>query len=107
MNPVVIFITCASKKEAKLISLALLKNRLAACVNIIEKIDSFFWWQGKVDRAEEALLVIKSKKEKLAKIIKVVKSLHGYEVPEIIALPIIGGEKNYLKWLDDSIRESD
>lgn len=104
---IIVFVTVSNKKEASRIARQLVKNRLAACVNIIEKIDSFFWWQGKVDRAKEALLIIKSKKEKLAKIIKVVKSLHGYEVPEIIALPIIGGEKNYLKWLDDSIRESD
>jgi len=107
MNPVVIFITCANKKEAKLISLLLLKKRLAACVNIIGKIESFFWWQGKVDQAKEALLIIKSQRGELAGIIKLVKSIHSYEVPEIISLPIIGGERKYLKWLDDSIRKPD
>jgi periplasmic divalent cation tolerance protein len=87
-----------------LIAQALLKNKLAACVNIIDKIESFFWWQGKIDCAEEALLLVKSKKSKLPKIIKLVKSLHSYSVPEIIALPIIAGEKKYLKWIDESLR---
>jgi periplasmic divalent cation tolerance protein len=71
---------------------------------MVEKIESLFWWQGKVDRAKEALLIIKSKKTKFPKIIKLVKSLHSYEVSEIIALPILGGNQEYLRWLDDSLR---
>ena len=101
---IVIFITVPDKKEAKNIASRLVKNKLAACVNIVEKLESLFWWQGKVDQAKETLLIVKSKKEKLAKIIKVVKSLHSYEVPEIIALPIIGGYKPYLNWINDSLR---
>ena len=101
---IVIFITASDKKEAKNIASQLVKNKLAACVNIVEKLESLFWWQGKVDQAKETLLIVKSKKEKLAKIIKVVKSLHSYEVPEIIALPIIGGYKPYLNWINDSLR---
>lgn len=104
MNAVVIFITCQNKKEAKRISLKLLKNRLAACVNILDKVESFFWWQGKIDRAGEVLLIIKSQKTKLPRIIKLVRSLHSYEVPEIIALPIAGGYKPYLRWINASIR---
>lgn len=102
---IVIFITASNKEEAEKIASRLLKNRLAACVNIITRIESIFWWQGKLDRASEALLVIKSQKSKLAKIIRLVKSIHSYEVPEIIALPIIGGNKDYLGWLDDSLRK--
>lgn len=98
----VIFITCANKKEAGRIAKALVKNKLAACVNIVDKIESIFWWQGKVDLASEALLIMKSKREKLTKIIKLVKSMHSYEVPEIIALPIIGGYRPYLEWIDES-----
>lgn len=106
MNPsvVIIFITCANNKEAKQIATSLVKNRLAACVNIVDKIDSIFWWQGKIDRAKEVLLIIKSKKSKLVKIVKLVKSLHSYAVPEIIALPIIAGNKEYLEWIDESTR---
>lgn len=101
---IVIFVTCGSKLEAGCIARGLLKKRLAACVNIIDKVNSLFWWEGKVDRAKEFLLIIKSKKSRLSKIVKLVKSLHSYEVPEIVALPIIGGSKTYLKWLDESVR---
>lgn len=101
---VVIFSTCANKREAQKISRGLIREKLAACVNIIEKIESIFWWKGKTDSAKEALLIIKSKYSSLNKIIKVVKSLHSYEVPEIIALPITGGYKPYLEWMDESVK---
>jgi periplasmic divalent cation tolerance protein len=73
-------------------------------VNIVDKIESLFWWQAKVDKASEVLLIVKSRKDKLAKIIAAVKSAHSYDVPEIIALPIIGGYKPYLKWINESLR---
>lgn len=103
---IVILVTCANKIEARRISKGLLRQRLCACVNIAGSVESSFWWKGKIDKAKELLLVIKSKKEKLAKIIKLVKSLHSYEVPEIIALPIITGYKPYLEWIDDVVRKS-
>jgi periplasmic divalent cation tolerance protein len=100
---IVIFITASGKKEAKRIAEGLLKKRLIACANILEDVSSLFWWKAKVDKAAEALLIVKSKKALLPKIIQCVKSLHSYEVPEIIALPIIGGYKPYLKWIDESL----
>jgi len=99
---VVVFITTASKKQAETIASALVEKSLAACVNIIEGIDSLFRWQGKLDRQKECLMIAKSRKALMPKLIKLVKSLHSYEVPEIIALPIVAGEKKYLEWLDDS-----
>ncbi|MDD5130910.1 MAG: divalent-cation tolerance protein CutA [Candidatus Omnitrophica bacterium] len=101
---VVILVTAKDKKEARKISTGLIKAKLAACVNIVEKIDSVFFWAGKIDQARESLLVIKSKKEKLPKIIKLVRSLHSYEVPEIIAIPIIAADKPYLRWIDATLR---
>ncbi len=101
---IVILVTAKDKKEAQKISASLIKAKLAACVNIIDKIDSVFFWESKVDKARESLLIIKSKKEKMPKIIKLVKSIHSYKVPEIIALPIISGDKAYLRWIDASIR---
>lgn len=101
---IVVFITVASRQEARKIADGLLNKRLAACVNIVDNVESVFWWQGKLDKASELLLVVKSRKSKLAGIIKSVKSLHSYQVPEIIALPIIGGNKDYLDWLDESVR---
>jgi periplasmic divalent cation tolerance protein len=101
---IVIFITTSGKKEADKISERLIAEKLAACVNVIEGASSLFWWENKVDRAREALMIVKSKRTKLPAIIKLVKSLHSYEVPEIIALPIIGGERKYLRWLDESVK---
>ena len=102
MDTVVIFVTCANKKEAESIAKVLVKNKFAACVNILDKVKSFFWWEAKIDQADEILLIIKSKKTKLSRIIKLVKSMHSYQVPEIIALPIAGGYKPYLRWIDES-----
>ncbi len=99
----VIFITCANKNEAKKISAGLISAKLAACVSIVGGVESLFWWEKKVDRAREVLLIVKSKKTKLAGIIKKVRSLHSYSTPEIIALPIIGGDRQYLKWIDESL----
>lgn len=100
----VILITASHKKEAGRIAEELLKMKLVACVNIIENVHSLFWWQGKIDKAKEALLIIKTRKALVNKLIKKVKSLHSYTVPEIICLPIIAGNREYLKWIDDSTR---
>ena len=102
---IVIFITAANKKEAEKIANKLVEKRLAACVNIIDNVRSIFWWEAKIDSANEVFMIVKSKKSYLSRIIKLVKSLHSYQVPEIIALPIVGGDKNYLNWLDESVRQ--
>lgn len=101
---IVVFITCPNKKEAEHIGCQLIKNKLAACVNILESLHSLFWWKGKVDRAKEVLLIVKTKSALFDKLVKKVKSLHSYQVSEIIALPIINGNKTYLKWINDSTR---
>ena len=104
MNPIIVLVTASNLKEARSIASALVEKKLAACVNIVDKIESLFWWEQKVDRADEVLLILKSGKGKLPQIIRVVKSLHSYQVPEIIALPIIAGFKPYLKWINESLR---
>ena len=101
---IVVLVTTKDKKEAQIIAAGLIKQKLAACVNIMDKIDSIFFWDAKIDKAREFLLIIKSKKEKLPGIIKSVKLLHSYKVPEIIAIPIIAGEKLYLRWIDAALR---
>ena len=98
---IVILVTAPNTAQAKKIADFLLKKRLAACVNIIPNLESLFWWQGKVDKAKEALLLIKSKKQLVTQLIKAVKSKHPYDVPEIIALPIVSGNKDYLNWIDE------
>ena len=99
---IVILITCTNKKEAGKISRHLVKGRLVACVNIVEGIESIFWWERKIDSASEVLLIAKSKKSLIERIISEVKSLHSYKVPEVIALPIVAGNADYLNWINDS-----
>lgn len=99
---IVVLVTASSKKEAQKLASCLLQEKLAACVNVIAGLDSHFRWQGKIDKAKEALLIIKTRKSLFNKLAKKVKSLHSYEVPEIIALPVIAGYKEYLDWIDDS-----
>lgn len=98
---IVVLVTASSKEEANKIARGLLEEKLAACVNIVEGLESRFWWQGKIDHAQEALLIIKTQKSLFNKLAKKVQSLHSYTVPEIIALPIIGGNKAYLDWIND------
>lgn len=101
---VVILITAKNKPEAAKIAKLLIKNKLAACVNIAGSLSSIFLWKGRVEQAEEALLIVKSRKELFNKIVKLVKANHSYEVPEIIAIPIVSGFKPYLEWIDESLR---
>jgi periplasmic divalent cation tolerance protein len=101
---VVIFVTTGTDAEAHKIAELLLTKRKAACVNIVPRVESSFWWQDKLDSAQESLLIIKTKASLLSEIIELVKSAHSYEVPEIIALPIIGGNEDYLKWIDGEVR---
>ena len=101
---IVVLVTAKDKKEAQKIATSLIKHKLAACVNIVDKVDSMFFWSAKLNQAKESLLLIKSKKEKLPQIIKRVKSLHSYEVPEIVAIPIIAGDRPYLRWIDAALR---
>ncbi len=100
---IVLFITTASAGEARQISRALLEQRKAACVNIIDKVDSHFWWEDRLDSAQESLLIVKTRASLLPEIIKLVKELHRYDVPEIIALPIIGGNEDYLGWIGENV----
>ena len=97
---IAVFITVADEEEARLISRVLLKQRKVACINIIPGVNSLFWWQEKIDSAQESLLVIKTRSALLDEVIQLVKEIHSYDVPEIIALPIIGGNQDYLEWID-------
>lgn len=101
---IVVLITAVDKKQATKIARALVQRKLVACVNVIDRVASMFWWKGSVDKAVEVLLLAKSTRAKLPRITALVKSMHSYEVPEIIALPVVGGNRDYLDWIDESIR---
>ena len=100
---IVVLVTAANLDESQKIGRRLIEQKLAACVNIVENIKSIYWWQGKVDQSQEVLMVIKTKKSLFKKLMATVKSLHSYTVPEIIALPITDGNKDYLNWIRDSV----
>ena len=99
-NYIIILVTTANKAEAEKISETLLKEKVIACANIINPVTSFFSWQGKVDKCEECLVVMKSRRDLFAKLAERVKGLHSYEVPEVLAFPIVEGSEAYLAWLD-------
>ena len=100
---IVVLITTKDIAEAKTISDKLLEEKLIACANIVPGVSSFFWWESKIDQAQEVLMILKSKEKLLKKIIKTVKACHSYQVPEIIALLIVDGNPDYLRWIDDSV----
>lgn len=101
---VVLLITTATVEEAQRISKVLLEQRKIACVNIVPRVSSFFWWQDKLDSAEESLLIVKTKASLLNEIVPLVKEIHSYDIPELIALPIIGGNQDYLEWIRKEVR---
>ena len=96
---IIILVTCKDKDEAEKITQSLLKERLIACGNIVSPVVSFFNWLGKIDKAEECLIVMKSRLDLFAQVAEQVKVLHSYEVPEVLALPIVMGSKAYLDWM--------
>lgn len=104
---IVVLVTAPHREEAERIARKLLDERVAACVNIVEGIRSLFWWQGKVDEASEVLIIIKTRLDLFEKVIEYIKRLHSYSVPEIIALPIIAGNVEYLRWIDEVVKSSE
>lgn len=102
-DKIVVLVTCGSAKEARRIARALVEKRLAACGNILEApVRSIYRWKGKVETAKEYLLLIKTSRRRFKALQDEVKRLHGYDVPEIIALPIASGSPEYLKWISES-----
>ena len=97
---IIVLITASSEEEAHKIAELLVNEKKAACVNILPGVDSLFWWEGKIESARESLLLVKTKASLFPEVVELVKRTHSYEVPEIIALPIIAGSEDYLKWLD-------
>ena len=99
----IVLITVGSLEEAEKIAQALVERMLAACVNIIPSITSVYRWQDEVQRDGEVLLIVKSRRDVFEHLARCVKELHSYETPEIIALPIVAGDADYLRWLNRSV----
>ncbi len=99
----IVLITTSADEESQLIARVLLEQRKAACVNIIPEVTSLFWWEKAIDREKESLLIVKTRVELLDEVIRLVKEIHSYDVPEIIAMPVLGGNNDYLEWVDNEV----
>jgi periplasmic divalent cation tolerance protein len=100
----VVLVTASSSEEACQIADELLRRRQAACINIVPEVSSLFWWQGERESAQESLLVIKTRASLFSDIVDLVGRIHSYDVPEIIALPIVRGGPAYMEWLGSEVR---
>ena len=104
----VVLVTCATAAEARRIARTVVGKKLAACVNIVlSPVESLYTWKGKVERAREYLLVMKTSAKRIVSLENEVKRLHSYDVPEFITLPITEGSKKYLSWLNESVARAD
>jgi periplasmic divalent cation tolerance protein len=100
----VVLVTCATLEEARKIARAMVEKRLAACVNIVtHAVESFYSWEGKLENSSEYLLMMKTGEEQVDQLQKEVLTLHSYDTPEFIVLPIVAGSEAYLKWLAESV----
>ncbi len=100
-----ILTTAGSEEEARKIARHLVENRLAACVNIVPRVESIYRWQDKVDSAREWLLLVKTSQERFPAVRDAIRELHSYELPECVVINIEDGSSDYLHWLADSVQE--
>jgi periplasmic divalent cation tolerance protein len=103
MKLIIVLMTASSKKEAEKITHKLLEERLIACANIVDTVSSLFWWKQKIEQENETLVVMKSSEKMFKQLTQRIQELHSYEVPEILALPIVAGSQSYLDWMKGNL----
>jgi len=103
-DKLLILTTAGSDSEARKIATTLVERSLAACVNIVPRVASIYRWQGKVEAAEELLLIIKTAKAKQEQVQSTIRELHSYELPECVAIAVEGGSAEYLEWITDALK---
>ena len=101
MSNCIIFTTCPDKKTANKIADALLKKKLVACANILPGVTSKYWWKGKIEKSNEVLVIMKTRRSLFGKAKRQIEALHPYDVPEILCVRIAEGSRDYLKWIKD------
>jgi periplasmic divalent cation tolerance protein len=106
MEALVVYITAPNEEEAAKIAKILVEERLAGCVNIIKDIRSIYSWQGKLEDEKEVLMIVKTRLELFSALTSKVKELHSYTVPEVIAMPIVDGSEEYIKWLKEATTQN-
>ena len=105
-NFVLVLVTAPNLKAARVLAKEVLSSKLAACVNLLPGLESHYWWQGKLEKSSEVLLLIKTTRRDLAALEKRILQKHPYDTPEIIALPIDAGNERYLGWWRDSVKRA-
>ncbi len=103
-DKIVALCTCGSSEEATSLARALVERRLAACVSVVPGMHSTYRWKGAVEEASEWLLLIKTNRSQFEKLEAAVRELHSYELPELIALPVVAGLEAYLRWVDEALK---
>ena len=103
-DKIVVLSTCAAEADAERLARALVEGRLAACVNVVPGVRSFYHWKGEVDSGVEFLLIVKTSRDLFPALRAEMEKLHPYEVPELLALPVVAGAENYLSWLQANLR---
>jgi len=106
MEPIFVYMTTADEAEAEKIGRVLVETRLAACVNLIPGMRSLYWWKDTIESGSEVVLIAKTRRSLLDDLTAKVRQLHSYEVPCVVALPITGGNPDFLAWLDKETRSS-
>ena len=104
MNINFIYMTVGSKDEARKIGQELVAARLAACVNILDNMNSFYWWEGKIQDDTEVVMIAKTTEDRVADLIKKVESLHSYDCPCIVSLSVTGGHQPFLGWIAGEVK---
>jgi periplasmic divalent cation tolerance protein len=94
-----VYITTSDKDEARRIGKQLVADRLAACINVLDGMNSMYWWEGEIQDDQEAVLIAKTRKDLMPDLIEKVKQLHSYDVPCVVSLPIMEGNPDYLQWI--------
>lgn len=104
MSVVLVYMTTENRAEAEKIGGLLVEKRLAACVNIIDGMGSIFWWEGRLDQAEETVLLAKTKESLVNELTEAVTSAHSYDCPCVLAVPVAGGNPEFIKWIQDETK---
>jgi periplasmic divalent cation tolerance protein len=103
-DKILVISTCAAEADAERLARALLDARLAGCVNVVPGVRSFYRWKGEIESAGEFLLIVKTSRDLFPALCAEIEKLHPYEVPELLALPVLAGAENYLTWLESNLR---
>ncbi len=106
-DKIVVLSTCASAEEAERLARRVIDDRLAACVNVLSPVRSFYRWKGEIEDSAEWLLIIKTTRDKFDALRAALESAHTYEVPEVIAIPIVEGSPNYLSWIERELQPAE